>query len=94
MSVLSSAAVLAAIASVSLGGCSKGGVSRAPHSPAEVYRLCSDIRFRCVLAPDVQEPAHIEPAALGTGSMSAPEMVQPIQIDTNLTAPARGANLG
>ena len=81
MSLVSSAAVLAAIASVSLGGCASSGTSRTQTmSPASMYRLCRDVQFQCVPADLQTVPASTEPA--------------PLQVDTNLAAPSRNANLG
>ena len=79
MSLVSSAAVLAAIASLSLGGC-VGPVQRRaePLSPARMYQLCNDVQFQCMPA-QLQTPG-MEPAAP--------------QVDTNLTAPARASKLG
>jgi hypothetical protein len=93
MSVISSATILAALASVSLAGCATSAASRVQgtQSPSEVYRLCSDVRFRCVHAPaDVQAPAMID-AATSTGSSGSSA---PIQVDTNLASPARRPKLG
>jgi len=82
MSLVSSATMLAAIASVSLGGgCAGSTVTRTRTlSPASMYRLCSDVQFRCTPA-DVQTiPASTEAA--------------PIQNDTNLAAPAKRSHVG